>query len=230
MSRAGETIRLESRADGFSFDAYHVKPGDARRGGLVLIQEIFGVTDHIREVADGFAVDGYEVIAPAFFDRQQRSFEATYEADDMTRAVALSQAAPWDKVAGDAQAAIDALQGPVFVTGFCWGGAASWAVAARCEGVAAASCFYGRRISELLSEPPRCPTILHFGKTDASIPMEKVEEIRERYPDMPVHLYDAGHGFASDRRKDYHPDAARLARLRTLQLFARSGGGRGEGA
>ncbi|MDP1643719.1 MAG: dienelactone hydrolase family protein [Phenylobacterium sp.] len=230
MSRAGETIRLESRADGFVFDAYHVKPGDARRGGLVLIQEIFGVTDHIREVADGFAEDGYEVIAPAFFDRQQRGFEATYEADHMARAVALSQAAPWDEVAGDAQAAIDALQGQVFVAGFCWGGAASWAVAARCEGVAGASCFYGRRITELLDEAPRCPTILHFGKTDASIPLERVEEIRDRYPDMPVHLYDAGHGFASDRRKDYHPDAARLARLRTLQLFARSGGGRGEGA
>lgn len=230
MSRAGETIRLESRADGFSFDAYHVKPGDARRGGLVLIQEIFGVTDHICEVADSFAEDGYEVIAPAFFDRQQRGFEASYDPDDMARAVALSQAASWDQVAGDAQSAIDALQGPVFVAGFCWGGAASWAVAARCEGVSGASCFYGRRISELLNEVPRCPTILHFGKTDASIPLEKVEEIRTRYPDLPVHLYDAGHGFASDRRKDFHPDAARLARLRTLQLFARSSGGRGEGA
>jgi len=229
MSR-GETIRLESRADGFAFDAYHVKPGDARRGGLVLIQEIFGVTDHIREVADGFAEDGYEVIAPAFFDRQQRGFEASYEQGDMARAVALSQAAPWDEVTGDAQSAIDALQGPVFVAGFCWGGAASWAVAARCEGVAAAACFYGRRISELIDETPRCPTILHFGKTDASIPLERVEEIRARHPDIPVHLYDAGHGFASDRRKDYHPDAARLARLRTLQLFTRSGGGRGEGA
>ncbi len=230
MSRASETIRLESRADGFTFDAYHVKPGDARRGGLVLIQEIFGVTDHIREVADGFAEDGYEVIAPAFFDRQQRGFEASYDPDDMARAVALSQAAPWDEVTGDAQSAIDALQGPVFVTGFCWGGAASWAVTARCEGVAAASCFYGRRISELIDETPRCPTILHFGKTDASIPLERVEEIRARHPDIPVHLYDAGHGFASDRRKDYQPDAARLARLRTLQLFTRSGGGRGEGA
>ncbi|MAK82692.1 dienelactone hydrolase family protein [Phenylobacterium sp.] len=230
MSRAGETIRLESRADGFAFDAYHVKPGDARRGGLVLIQEIFGVTDHIREVADDFAEDGYEVIAPAFFDRQQRGFEASYDPDDMARAAALSQAALWDQVTGDAQAAIDALQGPVFAAGFCWGGAASWAVAARCEGVAAASCFYGRRISELLDEPPRCPTILHFGKIDASIPLERVEEIRDRYPDMPVHMYDAGHGFASDRRKDYQPDAAHLARLRTLQLFARSGGGRGEGA
>jgi len=130
----------------------------------------------------------------------------------------------------DAQAAIDALEGPVFVAGYCWGGAASWVVAANCEGVAAASCFYGRRISERIEDTPRCPTILHFGKTDASIPMERVDEIRARHPEIPIYLYDAGHGFVSDRRKDYQPDAARLARLRTLQLFARSGGGRGEGA
>ena len=83
MSTAGETIRLTSRADGFVFEAYHVRPTDARRGGLVLIQEIFGVTDHIRELADGFAEDGYEVIAPSFYDRQQPGFQASYEAADM---------------------------------------------------------------------------------------------------------------------------------------------------
>jgi carboxymethylenebutenolidase len=230
MSRRGKTIALTSKADGFEFQAYHVRPDDARRGGLVLIQEIFGVTDHIQELADGFAEDGYEVIAPAFYDRQQPGFQASYEPADMQRAVALSQAAPWDLVAADAQAAIDALEGPVFVAGYCWGGAAAWLTAARCAGVAAASCFYGRRISELLDETPRCPTILHFGKTDASIPLERVEEIRARHPDLPIYLYDAGHGFFSDRRKDYVPDAARLARLRTLQIFARNGGGRGEGA
>lgn len=230
MSRRGKIIGLTSKADGFEFQAYHVRPDDARRGGLVLIQEIFGVTDHIQELADGFAEDGYEVIAPAFYDRQQPGFQASYEPADMERAVALSQAAPWDLVVADAQAAIDALEGPVFVAGYCWGGAAAWLTAARCEGVAAASCFYGRRISELLDEPPRCPTILHFGKTDASIPLERVEEIRARHPDLPIYLYDAGHGFFSDRRKDYVPDAARLARLRTLQIFARNGGGRGEGA
>jgi len=230
MSRLGAERTLVSRADGFELGAYHVRPDDARRGGLVLIQEIFGVTDHVQELADGFAEDGYEVIAPAFFDRQQKDFQATYEPEDMQRAIALSQAAPWDLVIGDAQAAIDALEGPVFVAGYCWGGAASWVVAANCEGVAAASCFYGRRISERLEDTPRCPTILHFGKTDASIPMERVDEIRARHPEVPIYLYDAGHGFVSDRRKDCQPDAARLARLRTLQLFARSGGGRGEGA
>ena len=94
--------------------------------------------------------------------------------------------------------------------------------------MAAASSFYGRRIPELIDESPRCPIILHFGKTDASIPPEVVEQVRAAHPDIPVHLYDAGHGFVSDRRADYNSDSARLARLRTLQLFQRSWRGRGE--
>jgi len=224
----GETITLKSRHDGFELSAYRVKPTDARRGGLLLIQEIFGVTDHIRELADGFAQDGYEVIAPAFYDRLEPGFEADYSPDAIQKGVQYATATPWDQVAGDAQAAIDALQPPVFVVGYCWGGAATWLVACRCEGVAAASAFYGRRISELVDEVPKAPTILHFGKTDASIPMEKVDEIREKHPDLAVYLYDAGHGFNSDRRADYHADSARLARLRTLALFSRSGGGKGE--
>ena len=83
-------------------------------------------------------------------------------------------------------------------------------------------------MSELVAETPRCPIILHFGKKDASIPPERVEEIREAHPDIPVYLYDAGHGFVSDRRSDYDADSARLARLRTLAFFANHGGGRSE--
>jgi len=223
----GETIRLKSGFDGFEFSAYRTAQRNARRGGLVLIQEIFGVTDHIRELAEGFAEDGYEVIAPSLYDRLQPGFAAGYDPDGMARGVAFSQETPWDQVAADLSAAIAALKPPVFVAGYCWGGAATWLAACRCDGVAAASAFYGRRITELMDETPRCPIILHFGRTDASIPPERVEEIRERHPDIPIHLYDAGHGFVSDRRQDYDADAARLARLRTLQLFTRSGG-RGE--
>ncbi|MES2341207.1 MAG: dienelactone hydrolase family protein [Pseudomonadota bacterium] len=224
----GETIRLTSTFDGFELAAYHAPVPDARRGGLVLIQEIFGVTDHIRELADGFAQDGYEVIAPSFYDRIEPGFEADYSQDAIAKGVKYSTETPWDQVAGDIQAAVDALAPAVFVTGFCWGGAATWLAACRCTGISAASAFYGRRISELMDETPKVPTILHFGRHDASIPMEKVEEIRDTHPDVPVHVYDAGHGFVSDRRADYHPDAARLARLRTLQLFMNNGGGRGE--
>ncbi len=222
----GRTIRLVSSFDGFELDAYHAQPGDARRGGLVLVQEIFGVTAHIRELADSFAEDGYEVIAPSFYDRLERRFEADYGQDAVAKGVSYSQETPWDQVASDLQAAVDALKPPVFVTGFCWGGAATWLAACRCTGLSAASAFYGRRITELRDEAPKVPIILHFGKTDASIPPERIAEIAATHPEIPIHMYDAGHGFVSDRRADYDADCARLARLRTLALFANNGGGR----
>jgi carboxymethylenebutenolidase len=224
----GKALTLQSVKDGFEFSAYQAAPTDARRGGLVLIQEIFGVTDHIRELADGFAADGYETIAPSLFDRRQRGFQVGYDAQGVALGRRLSEETPWDEVASDLAACVAALAAPVFVVGYCWGGAATWLAAARCEGVAAASSFYGRRIPELLAEPPRCPIILHFGRNDATITPKTVEAIAEAYPDIPIHLYDAGHGFVSDRRADYDADAARLARLRTLQVFARNGGGRGD--
>lgn len=222
----GETIAYKSPFDGFEVSAYHAKPTDARRGGLLLIQEIFGITDHIRELADAFAEDGYETIAPAFYDRLEPGFAADYSQEAIANGVDYSQKTPWDQVAGDAQGAIDLLSPPVFVTGFCWGGAATWLAACRCDGLSAAAAFYGRRITELNDETPTVPTILHFGKTDASIPMERVEEIRAAHPDVPIYLYDAGHGFVSDRRADYDADSARLARLRTLAHFANNGAGR----
>jgi carboxymethylenebutenolidase len=224
----GETIRLKSRLDGFELAAYRAPPRNARRGGLVLVQEIFGVTEHIRELCEAFAEDGYEVIAPSFYDRQEPGFEADYSPEDRQKGLRYSETTPWDQVAGDLQAAVDALAPPVFVTGFCWGGSAAWLAACRCEGLAAAACYYGRRISELAAETPKVPTILHFGKTDASIPMERIEEIRERHPELPIYLYDAGHGFVSDRQADYDPDSARLAGLRTLAHFSRNSGVRAE--
>jgi carboxymethylenebutenolidase len=224
----GETIRLTSPGDSFAFDAYHAPVTDARRGGVIVIQEIFGVTDHIRELADGFAEDGYEALAPALFDRRSRGFAAGYDAEGVARGRDLSEATPWDEVAADLRACVAALAPPVFAVGYCWGGTAAWLAACRCEGLTAASSYYGRRIAELIAETPRCPVILHFGREDASIPPATVEAIGAAHLEIPIHLYDAGHGFASDRRSDYNPDAARLACLRTLQLFALNGGGRSE--
>jgi carboxymethylenebutenolidase len=224
----GRIITLVSARDGFAFGAYRAPAHDARRGGLILIQEIFGVTDHICELADSFAADGYETIAPSLFERLHPGFAVGYEPDAVALGRDFSERTLWDQVEGDLAACIAALAPPVFAVGYCWGGTAAWLAACRCEGLAAASSYYGRRIPELSNETPRCPIILHFGRTDASIPLEVVEAIGAAHPDIPVHLYDAGHGFNSDRRADYAPDAARLARLRTLQLFALNGGGRGD--
>jgi carboxymethylenebutenolidase len=222
-----ERTVLTSPVDGFRFGAWREAASDARRGGLIVIQEIFGVTDHIRETAAAYAAEGYETLAPSLYDRREPGFEAAYDGPGVARARELSEATPWAEVAADLSACVAALTPPVYVVGYCWGGTAAWLAACRVDGVAAASCYYGRRIPELLAETPRCPVIAHFGRHDASIPPEVVEKIAEAYPDIPLYSYDAGHGFASDRRADFHPDSARLARLRTLQLFARAGG-RGE--
>ena len=222
-------VRLTSPCDGFNFESAHVLPKEARRGGLVLVQEIFGVTDHIRELAQTFADDGYEVLAPSLFDRRAPGFQAGYDEDGIATGRNLSEATPWAEVESDLHACVAWLTPPVFVVGYCWGGTAAWLAAARIPGVSAVSSYYGRRIPEIIDEAPKRPIILHFGKSDPTIPPETVMEIRERYPDLSVHEDDAGHGFASDRRKDFVEDAARLARLRTLQLFHRNAGLTGDG-
>jgi carboxymethylenebutenolidase len=226
MANRGEMVSM-TMSDGATIGVYHARPAGERRGGLVLIQEIFGVTEHIREQCDRFADEGYEVLAPALFDREAPGLEASYSEQDVQRAVRLAREAhPFDQSVNDTQTCIDALKGagPVFITGYCYGGSVTWAAACRCEGLAAASGYYGSLIPRLADERPRCPMILHFGKHDKGIPLEGVEQVRDSHPDVAVYLYDAGHGFNSDRRADYHPQSADLARTRTLELFRKHGG------
>jgi carboxymethylenebutenolidase len=211
---------LRSAKDGFTLGAHHAPAHGARRGGVVVIQEIFGVTPHIKERCATFAAAGYEALAPSMFDRIERGFEVKLDADGFNRGRAAVAASPWDQVAADVQAAIDALAPPVFVTGFCWGGAVSWLAAARCTGLSGASAFYGRMINMLLDDAPRVPILLHYGAKDPSIPLTAVDEVRARYPALPIHVYDdAGHGFCRQDSADYHASSCALATERTLTLF-----------
>ena len=226
----GEMIKLKSKSDGFEFDAYHAEPGDARRGGLIVVQEIFGVTAGIKQIADSFAEDAYEVIAPSMFDRSERNLDVAIPQADFQKLIGYAGAS-FAHVPGDIQACIDALKPPVFITGFCYGGSVAWMAASRCEGLAAASGFYGGNIAtQLLGEQPKVPVILHFGKKDQHIPAEHWAKIEAAHPDVPLYLYDADHGFFSpDRPPTVHdPESARLARLRTLQLFHQNSGVRAE--
>lgn len=222
----GETIHMKM-ADGADIAVYHAKPTGERRGGLVLVQEIFGVTDHIREQCDDYASEGYEVLAPALFDREHPGFEADYTGPDFDRAVELARKLhPFDQSLSDVQTCIDALsdRGHVFVAGYCYGGSVAWFAACRLKGVAAASAYYGSLIPKT-AEEPRVPTMAHFGRYDRGIPVDDVEAIIAKAPaNAEIFVYDAGHGFNSDRRKDYHEPSADLARERTLALFRANGG------
>jgi carboxymethylenebutenolidase len=224
----GETVQLASARDGFAFDAWHAGVSDARRGGLVILHAIWGVTPHLRDLAEGYAEDGYEVLVPSLFDRLQRGFaERDTDPALFARQEGFAKATGWGAEVLDAvQAAIDALKPPVFALGFCFGGTTAWLAAARCHGLSAVASFYGGQITDYLAETPKVPTILHLGKHDELIPPAHVEAIREGHPDLPVYMYPAGHAFVAP--SGYDADSTRLSRLRTLALFARTGGGRGE--
>jgi carboxymethylenebutenolidase len=194
----------------------------------VILHAIWGVTPHLRELADDYAEAGYEVLVPSLFDRFQRGFaQANFDAALMARQMAFGEQTHWGAGVLDAvQAAIDALAPPVFAMGFCYGGTTAWLAATRCSGLAAVASFYGGQIVDYLAEAPEVPTILHLGKTDELIPPADVEAIRAAYPDLPVYMYDAGHAFVAPN--GFHEDSARLSKLRTLAFFSRNSGIRGE--
>lgn len=214
--------------DGTDIAVYRAQPEGGRRGGVVLVQEIFGVTEHIRDMAEEYARDGYEVLAPALFDREHPGFEADYGGAGLAEGIRLARDAhPFAQSLADVQTCVDALApaGPVFVVGYCYGGSVAWFAATRMQGVAAASGYYGSLIPGAADEEPKVPVALHFGRYDHGIPMEGVERvIAKQWPLAEVHVYEAGHGFNSDRRKDYHEPSADLAKERTLALFRANGG------
>lgn len=212
---------LTSKIDGFELTAISVAPKSTPIGGVVVIQEIFGLTEHIEEICGAFADAGYHAIAPGLFDRVEKHFHASQDQEGIQKGIAAVMKSPWPQVVSDMQAAIDTLAQPAYVTGFCYGGAAAWMAAAQCTGVKAASCFYGRLIANLLDHKPNAPTMLHYGARDASIPPENIESVRLAAPDSPLYLYDAGHGFCRAGSHDYDAAACELAFDRTLNWFAR---------
>lgn len=220
MAQQGKMIEMNS-GDGATLGVYHVEAQGERKGGLVLVQEVFGVTDHIKELCDGYASRGYEVLAPSIYDRQEKLFQADYNDEGIQKAIKLATANTWENVQMDVQMCIDQLKdkGPVFAVGYCYGGSSCWVAACRCENLTAASGYYGSKIIDMVDERPKCPIILHFGEKDAGIPMDSVRTIESKHPNVPVYIYPAGHGFNSDRRSDYDEDCAKLALQRTLDLF-----------
>ncbi|MFN3232761.1 MAG: dienelactone hydrolase family protein [Alphaproteobacteria bacterium] len=222
----GETITL-SASDGHSFAAYRAPAEGARKGGLVLIQEIFGVTPHIRELCDHFAAHGYETLAPAIFDRIARDAAFGYDQKDIDAAVECAGQSGVEIPMLDIQACVDRLgkTGPVAITGFCYGGSLTWMAASRVNGLACAVGFYGRLIPDHLDEHPKCPTMLHFGSRDKTIPLDAVRRTAEAHPDVKVHIYRADHGFWSDRPANHDEPSIEKSGARTLAFFEQHMGG-----
>jgi carboxymethylenebutenolidase len=221
-----ETIKLTSAHDGFEFSAYHEAPFTPRKGGVIVLQEIFGIDEGIRTDVEMWAKAGYEAIAPSLYDRLEFGFTAHHDPEGLKRGVAHAMALPKEAWKSDVEACRDFLapRGKVCVVGYCYGGSLTWLSASMIEGLAAASSYYGSLVQQFADLPLKCPTIVHFGHTDPMIPADEAEAaIKAAHPDVPVYIYEgAGHGFNNPSPERYQHEAADLARRRTLDLFDRA--------
>ena len=219
----GQHITLTA-SDGFQLGGYRADPTTAPKAALVVIQEIFGVNHHIRNVCDRFAAEGYVAVAPAIFDRIERNFQSGYSPDEITVARKFVASPDWPAMLRDVQAAIDVVKdvGPVGIVGFCLGGSVAYAAATKLNGLRAAVGYYGGAIVRFADDKPAVPTMLHFGEKDAGIPLSDVDTVRAKRPDVEIHIYaGAQHGFSCDERASFDKASADIAWQRTLAFFAK---------
>jgi carboxymethylenebutenolidase len=224
----GKFIDLQA-ADDFVFPAYAAQPEGQAKGAVVVLQEIFGVNSHIRDVTDRFAAQGYFAIAPATFERVRKGVDTGYDEAGMKTGIDLKASVEYLPGAGvmqDIQAAIDHAAketgGKVGIIGFCWGGLLTWRAACMLDGLSAAVPYYGGgMVAEAeIARKPKCPVLAHFSDRDQSVPMDGVKAFVKAHPEVEVHVYAADHGFNCDQRGAYDEAAAKLARERTLAFLA----------
>jgi carboxymethylenebutenolidase len=223
----GSFIDLKA-ADGFVFPAYVAQPAVKPKGGIVVVQEIFGVNSHIRSVADRYAAAGYLAVAPATFHRVKPGVDIGYSPDDMNAGFALKtavEALPAPGVLQDLQAAVThaSQAGKVGIVGYCWGGLLTWRSACLLDGLSAAVPYYGGGMTtpDEIARRPKVPVMAHFGDQDKWITLDSVEAFKRAHPEVEVHVYSANHGFNCDQRAAYDEAAANLARERTMAFFAK---------
>ena len=223
VDHMGSTEQITS-SDGHTFDAWVATPPGTPKGAVVVIQEIFGVNAHIRDVADRFGAAGYLAAAPALFDRREKGVELGYDAEGITggrghvvgigtdpQVCDVAATAMWLRSQGCAK---------VGVVGYCWGGVLSFLAATRLGGVVdAASSFYGTRVLEYLYEQPTVPLQFHFGSKDSSLPPESVQRVRDAFPAAEVFVYDADHGFNCDQRQQFDGPSSAQSWQRVIAFF-----------
>ena len=221
----GKTLTLKA-SDGHELSAYRADPAGKPKAGLIIIQEIFGVNDHIRSVCDRFAQDGYLCVAPALQDRGERNFEVGYTPPDVERGRAVRGKVKNEDSMKDLKAAYDYLakEGVAIGTvGYCWGGSLAWLSAVELDGLKVAVAYYGGEIPANADKQAKCPVMFHFGEKDGGIPLDKVEIIKQKQPQFPLHIYkDAGHGFSCDARGSFHPASHELALGRTREFLTKN--------
>ena len=215
----GTMIRLKAK-DGHELDAYVAEPQGEAKGGVVIVQEVFGVTNHIKRVADQYAAQGYKAVAPALFDRIQR--DLTHEYSQVQKGLEYMQQLQWPNTLADVDAAANEARsaGSAAVIGYCWGGTVAHVAASELDLDAAVS-YYGGGVAKMLDKKPRCPILYHFGDHDSSIPLPDIEKIKQANPTSPLFIYaGAQHGFNCDERASYSPKDAKVAFERSIEFLS----------
>jgi carboxymethylenebutenolidase len=220
----GERIKLTAK-DGFVLNAYKAAPAGTPKGGVVVIQEVWGLNNWIRSEVDRYAAAGYLAIAPAMMDRVELGYESEdYGPTGFAKIGELMKQFNPATALNDVEAAVKEVTsaGRVGITGYCFGGTTSWRAANAGIGLSAASGYYGGGIPNYIDLAPTIPIEMHYGEKDKGIPLDQIEQLRQRYPDVPIYLYPADHGFCNaDRADHYDAESAHKANQRTLDFFAK---------
>jgi carboxymethylenebutenolidase len=218
-----ETIKLTSPGDGFEFTALHAQPAGPRKGGVIVLQEIFGLDSYVEADVQRWAQAGYEAVAPSLFDRREPGFKVGHDPDGMNAGREHAMNTGLETPLADIAACRDFLaeRGPVFIVGYCYGGSLVWLACGQLDGLAAGSSYYGSMVKANAALAPKCPVIVHLGRKDAFIPAEEVKAaVEAAQPRVPVYIYETGdHGFNNEGSPRYDAESAELARRRTLDLF-----------
>lgn len=213
-----QTLSISTRHGRIS--AWLARPRDKPRGAVIVVQEIFGVNSHIRQVADRFANYGYLAIAPALYDALHPGTELGYDEAGIARGRAIAEEIGFEGALDGVRGAFDYLEADykVGVVGYCWGGSVAYYANVRL-GLPAVS-YYGGRTVPLLHDRPRAPLMLHFGADDAHIPPADVQAHRDALPMAEIIVWPGvGHGFNCDQRADYDAAVSQQAMTRTLGFF-----------
>ena len=221
MSKMTEKMITITAEDGHNFDAFRVTPAEATKGGLVILQEIFGMTEQLKNVSRFWADQGYDTILPAMYDRIKP--EMVIEFNDMDTAQAMGKKLEPDGVLNDISATVMTVEnrGGVSLIGFCWGGGAAARMASLLNLKGAVS-YYGTMLAENAANGANCATLFHYGLSDLHSPPEIIDGVKKNMPDAESHIYEAGHAFANDARPDFYIEKAALeARSRTLEFLDR---------
>ena len=219
----GQMVQLTT-ADGHTLDAYQADPAATPKGGLIIIQEVFGITGHVKRLSDSFAEAGYAVCAPAMFDRVEKNVELTYGTDDFAKGRELRGKLTDDWILADVEAAAKHLSqfGKVGLAGCCFGGYVAWISGTGLDSLACAASLYGGGVAAKTDRQPKCAMQMHFGDKDGGISLADVHIVKEAHPDLPVYVYDdAAHGFCTDDREGaFNARACARATGRILDLLA----------